>query len=269
MRYLQYRLAAAEQIMPTTSKAQPVIPAAKHPVGDELLYLAFGRRSLRRFFTRVWIQHDGPLPHPRNGPFIFYLNHSAWWDGYMMMVIHRLGLQRRFDSYLLMEERQLRAYRFFTWCGAFSINRNDPQDSDRSQTYAANLLQERRDRALYIFPQGRIAPNDQRPLYVYPGIVRIAGQVGSVMLVPITLRYEFLGQQWPHAFIRIGQTHRLSDPENIEASRVEIERRLNETVDALREDVLAQRLNRFRPLLNGQLGIDQRWDIVRTLWQGQ
>ncbi|MBX0328887.1 lysophospholipid acyltransferase family protein [Oscillochloris sp. ZM17-4] len=239
---------------------RPAIPAAKSALGDELLYLLFARRALRRSFDHVWMQSVGPLPARGQGPFIFYLTHTSWWDAYMLMVIHRLALGRPFDSYVMQEERQLRAYRFFTWCGAFSINRRDPQDVERSLQYAAGLLRGRRDRALYIFPQGRIVPSDRRPLTTYPGVARIVALAGEVTLCPIAMRYEFLGEQWPHAFMRVGPAHRPADPADIEGTLAEITAGLTEASDALRDDVVGGRRDRFRPLLRGPLGIDKRFD---------
>jgi chlorobactene lauroyltransferase len=244
---------------------QPRIPAAKNPLLDELLYRLFARWSLWRSFDRVWLQTIGPLPDPRNGPLILYLNHSGWWDGYMMYVIHRIVLGGRFDSHLLMEEKQLRAYRFFTWSGAFSIDRRDPEDARRSQHYAANLLRSRRNRALFIFPQGRIVPNDRRPLALYPGIARIIALTGPVQLCPVALRYEFLGQQWPHAFIRIGPPHRSATPGDIDATMAEITAHLTAAVDALRDDVITGHMDRFRTLLRGRQGIDKTFDALLRL----
>lgn len=236
---------------------RPAIPAAKNWLLDALLYRLFARLSLWRSFDRVWLQTIGPLPDPRNGSLLLYLNHSGWWDGYLMYVIDRVVLRGRFDSYLLMEEKQLRAFRFFTWSGAFSINRHNADDAQRSQQYAANLLRERPGRSLFIFPQGRIVPNDQRPLKLFPGITRIIAQAGPIQLCPVALRYEFLGQQWPHAFIRIGPTHQLSNPDDQAATLAELTTRLTDAVDALRDDVVAGQMDRFRPLLRGRRGIDQ------------
>lgn len=246
---------------------RPAIPAAKNALGDELLYLLFARRSLRSSFDTVWMQSVGPMPVRGQGPIIFYLNHAAWWDAYMLMAIHRLALGRPFDSYVMQEERQLRAYRFFTWCGAFSVNRHDPEDTARSLQYAANLLRGRRDRALYIFPQGRIVHNDRRPIVCYPGVARIVALAGEVTLCPIALRYEFLGQQWPHAFMRIGPAHRPTNPGSVEGTLAEVTAGLTAAADALRDDVVAGRLDRFRPLLRGRLGVDKRFDAFRRLFR--
>jgi 1-acyl-sn-glycerol-3-phosphate acyltransferase len=244
----------------------PAIPAAKNWLGDELLYRLFARRSLKRSFDTVWLQQRGPLPQPQDGPLLLYLNHSSWWDGYLMYVIHRMVLCGQFDAHLLMEEKQLRAYRFFTWSGAFSINRQDPEDVRRSQAYAAELLRgERRPRALFIFPQGRIVPADRRPLVTYPGIARIVALAGDLCLCPVALRYEFLGQQWPHAFISLGPHHRVADPADIEGTLAEITARLTAQCDSLRDEVLGLRLDRFRPLLRGRRGIDKTFDAFLKL----
>ncbi|MEI7643413.1 MAG: lysophospholipid acyltransferase family protein [Chloroflexales bacterium] len=243
----------------------PAIPAAKSALGDELLYLIFARRSFRRSFAHVWMQSVGPLPAKGQGPLIFYLTHTAWWDGYMMMLIHRLALGRPFDSYLMQEEQQLRAYRFFTWCGAFSVNRHNPRSAARSLQYAAGLLRGRKDRALYIFPQGKIVHPDQRPLVAYPGVARIVAMTGEVTLCPVALRYEFLGQQWPHAFMRIGPAHRPADPADLVGTMAEITAGLTTASDALRDDVVGGRIDRFKPLLRGRLGIDTAFDAFRQM----
>lgn len=245
---------------------QPAIPAAKNWLGDQLIYWLLARRSLKRNFDTVWLQTRGPLPDPARGPVLFYLNHGAWWDGYILYLISRAVLRGRFDVHLLMEEKQLRSYRFFSWSGAFSINRNNPEDVRRSQEYAANLLRGgRRPRAIYVFPQGKIVPADRRPLVTYPGVARIAALAGDVNLCPVALRYEFLGQQWPHAFISMGPVHRATDLADVDATLAELTARLTAQCDALRDDVVGGRLERFQPLLRGRRGIDKSFDALLAL----
>lgn len=249
---------------------RPAIPAAKSRLGDAALYWLFARWSLYSSFHRVWLQSHGPLPEPRDGPLLLYLNHSSWWDGYMMYVIHRVVLRGRFDAHLLMEERQLRAFRFFTWSGAFSINRHDPRDVRRAQLYAVNLLRGgRRPRALFVFPQGKIVPQDRRPLETFPGVARIIAKAGSVTLCPVALRYEFLGEQWPHAFIRIGPTHKVANPADGAATLAELTARLTAACDALRDDVVDGRLATYSPILKGRRGIDQTFAAFLGLLPGR
>lgn len=254
----------------SVDQPRPAIPAAKNALGDELVYRLFARWSLWSSFDTVWLRSQGPLPDPDRGPVLLYLNHSSWWDGYLMYVIHRVVLRGQFDAHLLMEEKQLRAYRFFAWSGAFSVNRHDPEDVQRSQQYAANLLRSgRRPRAIFIFPQGKIVPADRRPLVTYPGIARIVALAGGVRICPVALRYEFLGQQWPHAFIRMGPTYTPADPADIAGTLAEVTTQLTTASDALRDDVIALRLERFRPLLRGRRGIDKTFDAFLRLLPGR
>jgi 1-acyl-sn-glycerol-3-phosphate acyltransferase len=83
-------------------------------------------------FHRVWLKVEGPLPQPADGPMVFYMNHPGWWDGYMAFLLDKIVLRERFESYIMMEEKQLRAYRFFTLCGAFSVDRRRPGEAERS-----------------------------------------------------------------------------------------------------------------------------------------
>lgn len=243
----------------------PRIPAAKNIVGDEAIYYLLARPALRSMFHRVWCQTLGPLPRPANGPLIFYVNHSSWWDGYLSMLVLRAVFKRRFASYVMMEEKQLRNYRFFTWSGAFSINRRDPEDVDNAITYIATILNERRDRALYIFPQGRIIHNDVRPLVIYPGVARVARMVARPLLCPIVYRYEFRGEQRAEAFVRIGPPHRIDTAASEAAVVAELTQRMTASADALRDQVIAGATRNFSTLLRGSPSIDRMFDRYLAL----
>jgi chlorobactene lauroyltransferase len=249
----------------------PAIPAAKNLLGDEAIFYLLALPALKKQFHHVLVQQCGSLPRPATGPLILYLNHSSWWDGYLMMLCHRRLLGRRFSSYLLMEEKQLRDYRFFAWCGAFSINRHDPADVQRSLDYISGLLRRRRERALFIFPQGKIVHPDRRPLETYSGVARIALALEQATLCPLVFRYEFGGRQKATAYIRIGPSWRL-DPTS--AADHELQHLLDRITadlaaqcDHLRDDVVAGRHRRFAPLLRGNRGIDERFDILLKLWR--
>ncbi len=254
---------------------QPRIPAAKNRLGDWLIYYALMKPAVRGSFAHVWVQYVGALPSPTAGALLVYLNHSAWWDLYMTAVIDYEILRRRFDSYGMMEERQLRRYRFFTWMGAFSVHRQDRQEAQRSLRYISHVLAVRRGRALFLFPQGSILPNDQRPLRVYPGTARIAQQVLAqgmpVQLLPITLRYEFRGEQRPDVFVRVGPVQQLAAHSTVAVPDLtqQIGEQLTASLDALRAQVVAGDLHRFALLLRGREGIDRSFDrLLKLLARG-
>jgi 1-acyl-sn-glycerol-3-phosphate acyltransferase len=245
---------------------QPAIPARHNRLGDALVYWGLVRWAIWSHFDRVWLKVEGSLP--AEGPLIFYLNHPSWWDGYMAFVLNRVALCDRFQSYLMAEEKQLRRYRFFAWSGAFSVDRQDARSATRSVAYISRILRERRDRALLIFPQGEITPNDRRPLMTFPGVAWIARRAGGATLWPVALRYEFRGEQRPEAFIRAGPAHHVSANADARRLTVEVGQRLTTACDALRDEVTEGRLDEYRVLLRGRSGVNRVFDAVRGLLQG-
>jgi chlorobactene lauroyltransferase len=244
---------------------QPSILARHSRAGAALIYWALVRSAIWSHFARVWLRVEGPIPAPAHGPLICYLNHPSWWDGYMALVLNRMVLGNRFQGFCMMDERELRRYRFFSWIGAFSVNRQDARSAMRSVAYISRLLAARCDRALAIFPQGQITPNDRRPLLMFPGMAHIAQHAGGATLWPVALRYEFRGEQLPEAFIRAGPAHHAPADIDARALTAEAGLRLTATCDALRDEVTGGQLEGYRVLLRGRLGPDKIFDAARGL----
>lgn len=55
------------------------------------------------------------------------------------------------------------------------------------------------------FPQGEMKPQDYEPITFYNGIAHIAEKLGEINLIPVSLRYEFIKEQRPEVFIKIGE----------------------------------------------------------------
>ncbi len=250
---------------PATSVNQdavPAIPARHNRLAEELIYRLLVRWPTWSQFDKVWFKLEGALPNPGDGPLICYLNHPSWWDGYVAMLLHRLVFHRSFENYLMMDEQQLRRYRFFAWTGVFSVRLNDVAEAGRSVAYISRLLRERSDRCLWIFPQGKITPNDQRPLRLYPGVARIVRKAGGATLLPVALRYEFRNEQRPEMFIRVGPAHRAPASASERAVSQEVRENLTRAVDALRHDVTQDQLDGYRVLLQGRTGINRISDAL-------
>ena len=251
--------------MRTPPAAQPSIPARHSHAGDALIYWALVRSAIWSHFARVWLRVEGPIPTPAEGPLIFYLNHPSWWDGYMAHVLSRMVLADRFQSFGMMDERELRRFRFFTWIGAFSVNRQDARAALASVAYISRMLAERRDRALAIFPQGEITPNDRRPLTMFSGMAHVAQRAGGATLWPVALRYEFRGEQRPEVFIRAGPAHPAPADYDTHALTADAGQRLTAACDALRDEVMSGQLEAYRVLLRGRPGPDKLFDAARGL----
>ncbi len=214
---------------------------------------------IRQTFGRVALL-DRSGEAGRGLPTILYSNHVSWWDGYLAFVLeqHWHG-----EFYLMMEEAQLRRYRFFQRCGCFSVDRQDAREGLRSVQYAADLLSGGAQRTLLIFPQGTITPNDRRPLATYPGVTHVAKRVGAVRCIPMALRLEFLLQQRATAFMRLGPAH-VVDGGSARALQAELDARLLQEVDNLRDDVVNGDHASFPTLLRGRRSINVWWDEVRA-----
>lgn len=238
----------------------PAIPAARNPLGAALVYYGLMRGSLERHFNAVYLKALAPLPTTVGGPVIFYLNHPSWWDGHMCALIERVVFKSQIEGYLMMAEPQLRRYRFFSWMGAFSVNRHDPADALNSVAYVAALLREDPRRCCFIFPQGNITPNDRRPLKTYPGVARIAQGVGAVTLCPVALRYEQRGEERPDAFVRLGPSTRVDGVDDVVELSRQVAERLTAAADALRDEVIGEQLDDYQLLLRGRTGVNRVFD---------
>jgi len=257
-----------------------VITARKHPLLNRLIYLTLIKLPLFMSFNRVHLRQAAAAPGRDSPPIIMFGNHSAWWDAHLAMVVNEECWHT--DGYVMVEDTQLARYRFFRWCGAFSVNRHDPRSAVESINYAIQRLTEAAHRSLLIFPQGEILANDVRPLVFYQGAGRIAGKVaaqaGACALYPIALRYEFIGEQKPDAFISVGPpliirredpTWFSNSPSAPDSRRITqcMQKALTEELDRLRADVIAYRLSLFTPIINGVWSINRIWDAVRGLKQ--
>lgn len=200
-----------------------------------------------RAFRGLWI--DGVLPEDEQG-LLVYANHASFWDGF---VAH--ALCRRFgrDGYALMEERQLARYRFLRRLGAFSIRRGDATSALETLRHARRLL-DRPRAAVFVFPQGRIAPRTSRPLEFERG-VEVLARMTEGLSVPVAFRYAFFESEYPDVLIRVGAPHR---PE----SRARMQERLNALVSGLAD---VEQPRSFDPLLQGRRSVAERWDAVRGL----
>jgi 1-acyl-sn-glycerol-3-phosphate acyltransferase len=239
-----------------------MLPAKKNPFWNKVIYSVLMKPALRGSFHATRIRQAQPFP--AGMPVIVFGNHSAWWDAHVPMAANEQRWHR--DGYVMVEDTQLSRYGFFRYAGAFSVNRHDGRSAMHSVAYAVQKLTEAPNRMLLIFPQGEILANDVRPLKFFAGmghIVKKVAQAGPVALIPFALRYEFVGEQKPDAFISVGAPAVAAAPVDAKAITAQMEAALTQELDSLREDVTAYRFNGFDTLVAGAWGINRIWDAVR------
>lgn len=241
-----------------------MIRADNHP-GAEAAFLRYLDWAVPRRFYDVRVAGADGLDDPDPAvPTLVLANHSNWWDGFMaMLVTHRL-MGRRF--HVMMEERHLRRYRFFTRLGAFGVDRDHPRAARESLAHAAELLA-RPSTALWIFPQGRLRPNDVRPLEFESGAARLALRLGRVRICPVAMRYEFLHEEKPQALIQLGEPYLLSDDAREAGPRAlsaRMEAEVTELLDTLNRAIRQEALEAFKPLVSGPMSLNRRLDAWRV-----
>lgn len=240
-----------------------MITAKKSKLFDALFH-RYNHWLLWQHFATVRVAGSEHLTAvDRSLPVIGFGNHSSWWDGLIIYYLSHTLLDA--DVYLMMEEKQLARYRFFSRVGAFSVQREDASRAAVSLRYAARLL-EQPNRWLWIYPQGSMQPNDHRPLRFFPGAAMIARLTGkSVYLIPFAHRYEFLDEEQPDAFVRFGQPVIPQQPLDIEQTTQAMQHAVTNLLEQLRSEIAAGELNDYQVLFRGRLSTNTWYDRIRGL----
>ena len=213
------------------------------------LFAVYAGWTIRRHFRAVYVR--GNLPDTRS-PLLICVHHAGWWDPILLFHLSR----RRYPGrhFTMMEEANLRRYRFFRKLGAFGIDRASAVGPLASLRYALARLSEPASR-VWIFPQGAIAPVDRRPLEVDPGASWIAARA-RVPVVAVAIRYEFREDQLPEAFVSFSSASMVHDERN-ESDADPVRELLTAEADSLRDAVWSGGLERFDRVVSGRRSISE------------
>lgn len=215
---------------------------AKKSKWFEKIFAVYNRNLFKRRFSALRVEG---IENIKSFPVVIYCNHSSWWDGLVAFEISKIS---KIDSYIMMEEKQLLNLQLFRKLGAFSVVRENPRKAIESIDYAANLLQEKTERAVWIFPQGKILPNDSRPFAFYNGISRIVEEVGDCYILPIAIRYEFFGEWKPEVLVKIGKSEQPNFKKN-KGFKENLAKGLETLLDEIKLDIVNENMEHYRNIL--------------------
>jgi 1-acyl-sn-glycerol-3-phosphate acyltransferase len=237
-----------------------VIAANKNDILDASLFAYFRWLTRRAFHTIAIRGLENLRQLPDDRPILLFCNHTNWWDG---LIIYLLTRQMPHKAcYCMMEEKQLKHYRFFTWLGAFSVDLSSPLRSAASLRYAQRLLQ-KSETAIWIFPQGKLSrPAD--PVEVRPGTDYLAKNSPHALLVPVAMRYEFFREDRPNVLIEIGRPFPAVD-----SSESRIANECNSVLSRIAIAAADQDLSGFKPLFSPRLTINKRWEWIKLAATGR
>ncbi|MBJ6761502.1 lysophospholipid acyltransferase family protein [Myxococcaceae bacterium JPH2] len=201
--------------------------------------------KFRGAFRGLWMR--GALPTGPEGRLV-YLNHANWWDGF---VAHQLCQLAGWDGYCLMDEENLRRYRFLARLGAFSIRRGDAASSLGSLRYARKLLRGPHA-TMCLFPEGEHRPFGVLPLRLGRGVELLA-RAADVTCVPMGIRYAFFEDERPDVLVEVGEPHAPGPLARFQEGLEGVVARLARVTD----------LEGFTRCIEGARGVAERWDSVR------
>ncbi len=238
-----------------------MIPARKRAAFNFVLR-PWLTRILRRRFHHVHvagIEHLSALDPAR--PVVGCVNHTNWWDGFVLYVLsHRLLPH---DIYLAMEEKNLRRYRFFTWMGVFGLDLSSRRGALPGMRYALRLLRGNAPggaKLVWMFVQGRLR-RPGVPMEVKPGATFLAVRADAALL-PLGLRYEWLGESRPSIFVRIGA------PMTAETTPATLAMTLNELLARTDRTLDQSDFSDYTALFAPAMSMNKRWDrFVHLVWR--
>ncbi|MXV51852.1 glycerol acyltransferase [Pedobacter sp. HMF7647] len=139
------------------------------PKTSKLLYIFFSwfiGRIMRSDFDRViykGTEEEAGLP------ILLLANHFSWWDGFILFILNKRYLKKRF--YVLVTEENYHKVWFLKYLGAFSVKRKSKSVIETLH-YAGQLLNNPDNLVLY-FPQGKLYSNHLDKISFEKGILRI------------------------------------------------------------------------------------------------
>lgn len=228
------------------------------------LFERYVRRLARRHFAGVhWARSESPERGLRELPTIFVANHTNWWDGFLAYLVSR-SLDLRFQ--VLMEAANLERYPTFRRLGALPMRRERARQAYADLEAAATYLGP--GVGLWVFPQGGRRPAAAPLGRCERGAAQLAQAFGEpVRFCPVALRYAYLGEQLPEAFVLVGEAWiQPATGAGREVRRElmgKVEAGLRVTLERLDRLVAEEALDAFEPLAKGRLSVNKRLDRVR------
>jgi 1-acyl-sn-glycerol-3-phosphate acyltransferase len=168
---------------------------AKHHIVIYYFFKWLNGFLLRRNFNTVNV--EGKFED--NGSSVLVVaNHISWWDGFWVEYLNRKRIHRKF--YFMMLEEQLKRYRFFQYCGGFSVKKGSREVVD-SIDYTLELLSKDENMVL-MFPQGKIYSSYNSEVLFESGIQHIIerckDETQVIFVVNLT---DYFSDSKPNLFI--------------------------------------------------------------------
>jgi 1-acyl-sn-glycerol-3-phosphate acyltransferase len=227
------------------------------------LFRRYTIRYVRKHFHAVRLSRSSSLfPPVGEGPLLIVLNHPAWWDPMICIVL--ASLMRERDQFAAIDARAVERYAFFKRLGFVGVDSHSLRGAAGFLRMGATILAAP-NRAFWVTAQGRFTDVRERPLSLASGVGHLAARLTRGVVLPIALEYAFWTERTPEALVRVGEPLRVQDHANLSGKEwiALIEEALTRNLDDLNAETVSRDPAKFITLLDGRSGVGGPYDLWR------
>lgn len=232
------------------------------------------RGYVRRHFHALRISIDGPPPEAAGLPLVVYANHASWWDPLVGLLVKDECFRSR-QLYAPMDATMLARYRLFAKLGFFGVEPGTRRGAVQFLRTSEAILRHANS-VLAITPQSRFADVRERPLRFQSGLARLATRTHRALFVPMAIELVFWNERLPEILVRFGEPlvvkESTQSATSMKEMSLQLEHRLERTMDALSIEAQQRDATRFRTMLSGgagQGGVYDWWRRAQAKWRGE
>ena len=231
-----------------SNRDDALIVAASPSPGVRAVFSAMVSRMMRRKFHAVRLARESRAAlvdlNAGEGPALVVMNHAAWWDPILAVVLWREFFSSR-PPFGPIDAHELHRFRIFRKLGLFGVDPDNPDTLEAMRRYVLGLVTDAPRLVLLLTPQGTFA--DVRDVVVArPGAAAMASALRVDRAVAVAVEYGFWVDQKPEVFVRAISIETQSD------GTIAWHRRINEAMranqEALASLVRARDAAAFEPL---------------------
>lgn len=174
---------------------------ANHKSWARFLYDIYIPRLVKKNFSGMYLSNLMP-EIPVDKSLLVTPNHISWWDGFFVDMILTKKTSRKI--HLMMLEKELSKFRFFSKVGAYSIRQEDIGSVRETTLYTREILSSVSNYCV-IYPQGEILPFEIPSPAIKPGIRLILNGVENSMVLPLIFKIQYDNKKYPYVIARFGE----------------------------------------------------------------
>ncbi|MGC8638951.1 MAG: lysophospholipid acyltransferase family protein [Isosphaeraceae bacterium] len=229
------------------------------------MFRAYARRYVRGHFHALRLANPNPLLELPPGPLIVVMNHPAWWDPLIGLILTELLPASRIH-FAPIDEYGLAQYRFLRRLGFFGVEVGTTRGSLAFLRESLAILAQP-GAVLWITAQGEFVDPRDRPIRLKEGVGHLAHRLPAGTILPLALEYPFWKDRCPEALARFGTPIVISGPEGWSPRdwTARVATALEAAQDSLAEAARLRDPAAFQTIIAGSAGVGGVYDCWRRL----